>query len=354
MTRAAYAAQIEDLEDAIVRSSEYLRALVLQQVTNQFLDDKGESVGKLDHLDDVLVCLMRPATAEDLAKVSSALVRSGLKLPKAVHELVRHRDASVALPILKHSRWVSDDDLAEIAETRELEYLLAIGSRHVLSEYLTTTLIMRGHTAVHTLIARNAGARVSDAGFSVLLKIAERDEKLAGLLGARSDIPPGLLRKFLAIVAEKPKASFLRAAPASVKGRATRDPPKIVVSDRDYAQAEKEVAELRRAGKLNDSAVNRFAVTRQTVKLTVALAQASGASVKSIERLLYNSSDVDQLVIACKASRLRWATTVSIINNREGCLPIDGDELNSLGGLFESLSLSEAQRTVRFGPATKQ
>jgi hypothetical protein len=70
MTRPAYSAQIEDLEDAIVRCPEYRRALVLQQVTNLFLDDNGESVGKLDHLDDVLVCLMRPATAEDLAKVS--------------------------------------------------------------------------------------------------------------------------------------------------------------------------------------------------------------------------------------------------------------------------------------------
>jgi hypothetical protein len=71
-----------------------------------------------------------------------------------------------------------------------------------------------------------------------------------------------------------------------------------------------------------------------------------------IDRLLSHSSDVDQLVIACKASRLRWATTVSVINNREDSLPIKGDELKSLGDLFESLSLSEAQRTVRFGTAT--
>jgi hypothetical protein len=45
MTRLAYAAQMEDLEDAIVRCTEYRRALVLQQVTNLFLDDKSEGVG---------------------------------------------------------------------------------------------------------------------------------------------------------------------------------------------------------------------------------------------------------------------------------------------------------------------
>jgi len=33
--------------------------------------------------------------------------------------------------------------------------------------------------------------------------------------------------------------------------------------------------------------------------------------------------------------------------------PTEGDDLKSLGGLFEGLSLPEAQRTVRFDPATK-
>jgi uncharacterized protein (DUF2336 family) len=354
MTRPDYAAQIADLEDAIVRCPEYRRARVLQQVTNLFLDDHRETVSKLNYLDDVIVCLMRPATVSDLANVSNALVRSGLKLPKTIQQLARHRDASVAVPILRHSSFVSEDDLAEIAETRDLEHLLAIGSRTGLSEYLTTTLIMRGHTAVHTLIARNSSALLSEPGFSVLLKIAERDAELAGSLGARSDIPHGVLRKFLAMVTDKPRAAFLRGAPASVKALAEREAQKAVASVRDYSCAEKEIADLRRIGKLNDSTINQFAVKREIEKLAVALALASETSSKSIGRLLSNSGEVDQLVIACKASRIRWATTVSILKNREGCAPLEGDELKALSDLFESISLSEAQRTVRFGPAARK
>jgi hypothetical protein len=90
MTRPVYAAQIADLEDAMVRCPEYRRALVLQQFTNLFLNDQRETVGRLDHLDDVLVCLMRAATSNDLANVSNALVRSGLKLPKSIRQLARH------------------------------------------------------------------------------------------------------------------------------------------------------------------------------------------------------------------------------------------------------------------------
>jgi uncharacterized protein (DUF2336 family) len=354
MTRPAYSAQIANLEDAMVRCPEYRRALVLQQVTNLFLDHQRERIVKLDHLDDVLVCLMRPATASDLANVSNALVRSGLRLPKAIQQLARHRDALVAVPVLRHSSLVSEDDLAEVAETRDLEHLLAVCSRNDLSEYLTTTLIMRGYSAVHALIARNSSARLSQAGFSILLKIAERDTELAGSLGARSDIPHGLLRKFLAMVAEGPRTAFLRADPAGVKAHTGREIPKTVILDRDYSTAEMEIAELRRAGKLNDSTINRFAVMQEIDKVTVALALASDTSVKSIERLLSNSNEVDRLVISCKASRIRWATTVSILKCRESCAPIEGDELKVLSRLFESLSLSEAQRTIRFGPTTKR
>jgi hypothetical protein len=276
-----------------VRCPEYRGTLVLQQVTKLFLDDRRESVGRLDYLDDVLVCLMRPATSNDLANVSNALVRSGLGLPKAIQVLARHRAPPVAVPVLRHSSLVSEDDLVEVAQTRELEQLLAIGSRTDLSEFLTTTLIMRGYSAIHTLIARNSSARLSEAGFSALLKIAERDAKLAESLGARSDIPHGPLRKFLAMVAEKPRAAFLRAAPASVKALAQTGGSNLPIRAKDYSNAEKQIGKLRRTGKLNDSAINRFAIMQETDMLTVALALTAETSVNSIERLLFNSTQVD-------------------------------------------------------------
>jgi hypothetical protein len=86
--RAVYEAQIADLEDAMVRCPEHRRALVLQQVTKLFLDDQREAVRKLAYLDDVLVCLMRPASTVDLASVSNALVESGLRLPNKLEDFL--------------------------------------------------------------------------------------------------------------------------------------------------------------------------------------------------------------------------------------------------------------------------
>ena len=350
----AYEAQIADLEDAMVRCPEYRRVLVLQEVTKQFLDKHGETVHRLAYLDDVLVCLIRSASTGDLANVSNALVKSGINIPKTLQQLALHSDPSVAAPILKHSSWMSENHLIEVAETRDRDHLLAISSRSALSECLSTTLIKRGDTAIYTAVTCNLGARLSEGSFAVLLKIAERDSELAALLGARSDIPSGPLRKFLAIVADKPRVAFLRAASPAIRALAEKEAPKSVILDRDYSSAESEIAELRRAGKLNDPTINRFAVKRQIDKLTVALALASETPVKLMERLLSANSYVDQLVIACKAARIRWTTTASILCSREGCSPLAGDELEELNGLFESLSLSEAQRTIRYGSASKQ
>jgi hypothetical protein len=55
------------------------------------------------------------------------------------------------------------------------------------------------------------------------------------------------------------------------------------------------------------------------------------------------------LVVACRASRLNWQTTLSVVNNRGDTPALSQQELEQGKELFESLSLSVAQRTIRFG-----
>jgi uncharacterized protein (DUF2336 family) len=268
----------------------------------------------------------------------------------ALRLLAFHEDASVSVPILRHSPWVSEQDIRELAETRDQEHLYAISSRSVLSEIVSTTLVMRGNASVHVSVSRNLGARVSDKAFAILLKIAERDDALAEVLGRRSDIPASLVKKFLALVTGSPRAAFLKTASpenqALVEGERSRrgKPP----SQTDYTSAEKEVGALCRTGKLTDSAVNRFAVAQEQEKLIAALALLSEAPIRVIERFLW-ADHADELIMACRAARLRWSTTASIIQHRQGGAAISEERLEAHRVLFERLSLSEAQWTIRFG-----
>jgi hypothetical protein len=107
------------------------------------------------------------------------------------------------------------------------------------------------------------------------------------------------------------------------------------------------MAELARKGKLNDSAINRFAVHGDYTNVVAALAFLTGSTVEVILPLIA-SDNVEGLFVACKASRLDWATVVQIAKNRPGRPQISVTELERARTTFDTISISAAQRTVRF------
>ena len=133
---------------------------------------------------------------------------------------------------------------------------------------------------------------------------------------------------------------------------ATAPPPSDQV---DYTQALAMVDGLNRIGKLNDSAVNGFAIRRERVNVVAALSVLSGAAIETIEPLMKPRGD-NGLMVACRASRLNWQTTLAILNSR-GLPPLSKDLAEQGKTFFETLYVSAAQYTIRFeppvGPAVK-
>ena len=116
----------------------------------------------------------------------------------------------------------------------------------------------------------------------------------------------------------------------------------------DYTQAQSEVLALNRAGKLNDSTVNRFAVRSEYTKVVAALSLLSEVKIEAIEPLV-EPEWLYGLIVACRASRLSWSTMTMIIRNRPGCPPVTQRELEQAREVFDALLLSVAQWTIRFG-----
>jgi hypothetical protein len=114
----------------------------------------------------------------------------------------------------------------------------------------------------------------------------------------------------------------------------------------DYTTAEKTVVSLNRAGKLNDSAVSRFAIRGEYPSIVAALSLLSAVTIETVESLVLGG-DSDGLIVACRAARLDWSTAISIISNRPDCVPISRQKLEQGKEIFEALSLSAAQQTIR-------
>ena len=115
----------------------------------------------------------------------------------------------------------------------------------------------------------------------------------------------------------------------------------------DLASVQARMLELNRKAKLNDSTINRFATYGEYVEISAALALLTGSPMEVIRAMLA-SDKVEGVVLACKAARLDWRTAATIVKNRPGAAPLPAGELERARTVFESVSLSAAQRTVRF------
>jgi uncharacterized protein (DUF2336 family) len=348
MATAASTALIGELVGTVKGGSRH--AQVLKQLTDLFVSEAGRlNETQISVFDDVLVPLLEQTEATTLAHLSATLSEIDLAPRETVRRLALHDDAAVAAPVLSRSNRLSERDLIEIVTTRSQQHLLAVSGRKTLNEALTDTLIRRGDVHVSNALARNGGACFSECGYATLVGRAERDESLTEKLGLRWDIPATLLRELLAMATDAVRARFLTAsrpapllkveAPAIIA-----EPPKPI----DYTQAQREVAALNRAGKLNDSMVNRFAVKQEYVHVVAALSFMSEVKIEAIEPLI-KSDRLYGLIVACKAARLDWSTTRMIIRSRPGCPPVTEQELEQGLEVFESLLLSVAQWTIRFG-----
>jgi uncharacterized protein (DUF2336 family) len=347
------AALIAEL-DAVDGRSPERRAEILRQVTSLFLCDAHRlSENQIAVFDDVLVRLIERADAPTLVPLSINLGQASSAPRKAIRQLAFHQDASVAAPVLRRSVRLSDKDLVEIAGTCGQQHLLAICGRQTIHDSVSDPLVKRGEQAVHMALVQNLGARFSEAGCKALVEKARGDCQLAEKLVRRSDVPPGLRGELVAKL-DDARMRYLQSVPPSMRDKihSTIATTAKQIEDRvpqpvQYKEAQAKIAEISRTGRLNDSTVNRFAVGREYENVVAALSFLAEVPIEVIAPLV-KSAELDGLIVACKAARLNWSTTSMIVLNRPGCAAITKQELEAGKAVFDALSLSVAQRTIRF------
>ncbi len=353
MTISASIDFISELERAIEGGSPARRCQMLRQITNLFLAGADRlNEPQVAVFDDVLTRLMACIEAQTLAQLSRALADLQSAPKEAIRRLARHDEALVAAPVLRGSCLLSEPDLIEIADGWSPQHLLAISGRKHLSETVTDALLKRCDTTARRLLARNTGARFSSTGYLALVAAAKRDDDIADSLVLRPDMPVELLRELLAGITKASRIRLLKVAPPGVHGAmeaaiegieaeiSTKAPKPV-----DYSGAKSTVLALSKAGKLNDSSVNRFAVREECANLIAALSLLSDAAIETIETI----ADPCGVIVACRASRLNWTTTLSVVRYRCGRQAIPPEDIERRREAFEALPLSIAQRTIRFG-----
>src|SRR5450755_2144068 len=279
---------VDEVEAAINVGSPQKRLDTIKRVTDLFLASAGSfNSEQIDLFDNVLERLVKTIEIRALADVSSRLALAEMSVqlapvgqapPAVVRRLARNDEITIAGPVLTESARLSEHDLVEIAETKGEQHLLAISARWWLKEVVTDALLARRYPSVSRRLVNNPGARVSAAGFAVVLAQAESDPELAVETGIRVDLPAELRHQLLHNATEAVRSRLLARAPAhlfedirsaivAASAGVNRDLSRV----RDFAAAKVFVALLKDKGELNEKTLLGFAKQRKYEETVAAL-----------------------------------------------------------------------------------
>src|SRR6266480_86930 len=354
----------DEVETSISIGSAEKRLETIKRVTDLFLSSTGSlNSEQIDLFDDVLERLIKTIEIRAIADVSAriAIAEMSVQLapiaqapPSVNRRLARNDEITVAGPVLTESARLSTEDLVEIAEAKGEQHLLAISGRWWLKEVITDALLARQYPAVSRRIVNNPGARVSAAGFAIVIAQAESDPELAVETGIRVDLPSGLRHQLLRNATEAVRSRLLSRAPphifeeirsaiATVSAGVNREMSKV----RDFVAAKRLVALLKDSGELNEAALLGFAKQRKYEETVAALAELSQSTIEIIRPLMQSLRD-DGVLIPCKVAELSWETVSAVLESRFASGSMGPHEFARARGQFAALTPESARRLLRF------
>jgi uncharacterized protein (DUF2336 family) len=233
---------------------------------------------------------------------------------------------------------------------------MKIAGRSRLNEAVTDVLVDRGDSEVVNQVAANSGARLSKTGFSKLVLWAEGDDHLTATLARRSDIEPQVFRQLLAHATETVRETLIASAQPEMRDAVKRILTDIsghissTVTSRHYAKAQQLVSSFSQDTDLTKSKLLEFANTNRLAETVAALSMLSAVPIDLVDRLMHDASYYGILIL-CKAVASDWAVARAVILTRRG--PKGGPtlELEGVCEEYGKLSVSSAQRLLRFWQA---
>jgi uncharacterized protein (DUF2336 family) len=347
---------IPELEEAIQHGSPERRVLMLERITNLFIDGAaGFDEDVVGLFDDVLSCLIEEIETKARAELATRLAPVANAPVKVVRKLATDDEIAVAGPVLRQSSRLNEADLVGIARTKSQDHLLAISTRTGIAEPVTDVLVKRGDREVARSVAHNRTARLSEVSFAALVGRAYGDATLAEGVGLRPDLPPRLFRELLLKATDVVQQRLFASANAATRFEIKRVLAKV--SDqlasksrpRDFGAAQREVAELRKQGKLNETQLVEFAKSSRYEQTVAALELLCRVPIDVIERLMAGDRP-DPILILCKAAGWGWPTARAVIQSRPH-VAASSHALDNAFSNFERLSPATAQRVMRFWQA---
>lgn len=345
---------VDELDAALGNHDPARCSEILHRITELFVDSSPSlTEEQIEVFDDVLMHLIERIELKALIRLGGVLAPIQNSPVQVIRRLAFDDRIEVAGPVLAQSERLTDTDLIAIARSKGTAHLLAISARARISAPVTDILVERGDIQVKQQLARNTGARFSEAALRTLLK----DDVLADMLRERLDLPLDLLRELLTRATQTVNRRLAANAPAEAHSQIEETVVGIAhevsweaMRPRDFSAAMRAIRAMNDTGQLSEPALAQFARERKYEEMTAALALMSDCPIMLLERLMKNVQP-DGLLVTCKVASLSWDTTQSILRNRFGHHAMSVSDLAEARASFSRLSRAAAQTALDFWKA---
>ncbi len=305
---------IPELEQVVQHGSREKRVETLQRITASSSTAPAPTTNSTSTYSTTYSgCSSRRSRARRAPSCSTTWRRSATRRCKVLRTLAKDDDITVAGPVLKLAPCLPEADLVDVAKTKSQAHLRAISARRVLGEAVTDVLVGRGDREVARRVADNRGARISEMGFSRLVKRAADD----GDSGREGWTAAGYPAADVSRIADRATAvvhkRLLASATPELKSEIRDVLAKVSkevgarVGPRDYNAAQRVVLSLNRAGQMNEAALAAFCSDGKYEEAVVGLAALAKVPISVVDRLM-GGERPDPVLILCKAAGLGWPT----------------------------------------------
>jgi len=262
---------------------------VATEFQQQKLSDKEREIAK-----EIFRVLVKDAEVR-VREALSAQLKSSPDLPHDVAVTLAKDVESVALPMLRYSEVLTDDDLIEVVRVSGPEQQVAVAQRDRVSPQLAGALIdTRNEMAVARLVA-NEGADLDEGALHRVLSEYEASEEVSDILMRRPNLPAALSEQLVSAVSRKLEAFLVDKhelppdAAASlilqVRERATVSLLSDGSSDDELEQL---VEQLHVNGRLTPSLVMRALCMGDMAFFETAMARLAGIAVQNARILIHD------------------------------------------------------------------
>ncbi|MCV0428331.1 MAG: DUF2336 domain-containing protein, partial [Roseibium sp.] len=284
---------IDDILSLAKDSTPEKRHQLVEHVTELFVNGANSyQTEEITLFNTVLESMLPTMEREQKKEVSEQLAPIDSTSHKVALALAKE-EIDIARPMLTSSNALESEDILQLAKTMGQGHLLAISKREHLESNVTDILLERGESPVKQSVAANSGAEFSDWGSRLLIKLAERDDKIRDAMMERADITEEEYERLISHMPEQQQIKIrqMRADNEALVQDLFHKASKVVASSKLERKATRinakvTLKEIRAGQRSLSNAITQLSLSNNLFDICFLLAEMAGLEQKYVTNVM--------------------------------------------------------------------